>query len=115
LIVSVSGSGQVAAGATETYELRGNFTIAAAGVAGTALGNISVKIADLSTSSITNTFDNVAAANDANSITSAASSIPTLSFVWSDRSVAVHTTATSDWANDYKISGIPTNTLTLSK
>ncbi len=105
---------QVAAGGSETYELRGNFTIATTG-AGAALGNISVKIADLSTSSITNTFDNVAVANDANSIASAASSIPTLSFVWSDRSVAVHTTATSDWANDYKISGIPTNTLTLSK
>jgi len=105
---------QIAAGGTENYELRGNFTVAATGASG-VIGNISTKIADLAVSPTTNTFDNIAGVNNANSITSAATSTPTVSFVWSDRSAASHSAVTSDWANDYKISGIPTSTLTMSK
>ena len=40
-------------------------------------------------------------------------------FVWSDNSGAgsgsTHSSLTADWTNDYKVSGIPTATKTLSK
>ncbi len=36
-------------------------------------------------------------------------------FVWSDRSAATHSTSSSDWNDDYLVSGLPTNSGNLTK
>lgn len=100
----------VSAGGTKIYELRGD--VAYGGYTG---DSILTKISDLASSVATDTYDNVAGTNDADSGTSSTST--TVSFVWSDRSGAggAHSTTSADWANDYKVTGVPTSTLTLSK
>ena len=105
---------EVGKGTTKTYRLDGDIANVVATGTGN-LGNINVKIADLSSATVTNTYDLVAGANDADSITAAAASVPGVSFVWSDRSIANHGVGTADWADDYKVSGLPTTTLTMSK
>ena len=86
------------------------------GFAGKAGDAISTKIAKRSTATSTGTF--WAQAAEGNSVlfpyyvTSTAAT-----YVWNDRSGAgaTHTYVTSDWSQDYKIAGLPTATLTLSK
>jgi hypothetical protein len=96
----VAASEQVIpAGQTKTYELRG--TILTGGLAG---DSISAKIAD---------------ANNSPQAGAAYATVAggTASFVWTDRSgnAATHSAASTDWTHDYKVSGVPTSPLTLSK
>jgi hypothetical protein len=96
----VAASEQViAAGKTKTYELRG--TILTGGATGDALMS---KLAALSSSLVSgDTYANVAGIG--------------VSLTWTDRSGAggTHSAGSQDWTNDYKVDGIPTATLTLSK
>ncbi|MBI2042641.1 MAG: peptidoglycan-binding protein [Candidatus Nealsonbacteria bacterium] len=102
----------ISAGATKTYELRGD--IAYGGAAGDSL---SFKIEKRSTATTTGSFETAVGGGWAhgNSVMPVTSTAAT--FVWSDRSGAggTHTMGTSDWSVDYKVSGLPTQTLTLSK
>jgi hypothetical protein len=104
----------VAAGQTKTYELRG--TILAAGTPATG-DSVLVRIADPSTSATTNNFDTVVSTADTS--LSGDEATTTVSFVWTDRSGATsgsaHSVTTADWTQDYKVSGIPTATLSLTK
>ena len=102
---------QVAKGTTKTYELRGNVLV----VGGTNTTNSTqFRIADIATSAITKTYALVHAGENVGAI-SAANNTPPMSFVWTDRSIASHGVATADWTDDYKVPGIPTTTLTMSK
>jgi hypothetical protein len=89
---------EVAAGATKTYKLLGN--ILREGNAGSSL---TTKLNSRSTATTTAAYATVAAT--------------TATFVWSDKSGALgtHSSISADWTNDYKVSGIPTATKTLSK
>ena len=100
---------EIGKGATKTYELRGDFSIGQNATNNS--GNISTKIADLSSAVATSTYALVAGANAANSVAAA----PGVSFIWSDRSTVGHSTLTADWTDDYKVSGIPTSSLPMSK
>jgi hypothetical protein len=89
----------VPAGQTKTYELRG--TILTGGMTGDILAT---KIDSATTTAITSTYASVAG-------------ISTASFVWTDRSGAggTHSAGSTDWTADYKVPGIPTSPLSLSK
>jgi len=95
----------VAAGETKTYELRG--TLSTAGITGDTL---QTKLADRGASATTTAY-----------LVSAVDSVPAsatlYSFIWTDRSGAAgtHSSITVDWTHDYKVSGIPTATLSLSR
>jgi len=110
IIFTADAEKVIAAGATKTYELRGNVT--KAGIAG---DSITTKIDALSSATTTGTFITVAG-GAAQEATSTAASL-----VWTDRSGSGSTPAdhslwvTEDWTNDYKVSGIPTASLSLSK
>ncbi|RLC34971.1 MAG: hypothetical protein DRZ76_01465, partial [Candidatus Nealsonbacteria bacterium] len=90
----------VAAGATKTYELRG--TILQPGATG---DNLMTKLADRGTTATSTTYAAVAGHSSL------------FSFIWSDRSGAggTHSSGSADWTHDYKVDGIPTATLTLSR
>ena len=90
----------VAAGETKTYELRGN--ILTGGDTGDVL---QVKLADVGTGVTTTDYREVKASS------------ASTSFIWTDRSGAAgtHSSLSADWTNDYKVSGIPTATLSLSR
>jgi len=99
----------VAAGTTKTYELR-----AALKQAGASGDTVSAKIAAVASATSTDTFHTVAGGDDYPKDTG-------MSFVWTDRSgygggdTYTHSTASQDWTDDYKVDGIPTATLSLSK
>jgi len=102
----------IAAGATKTYELRGDFLYP-----GTTGDTVSVKIESISTATTTDNYEATTLGN----LTGTATTEPyfsNASFVWSDKSkagTATHNYSSADWANDYKVSGIPTATLSLSR
>ena len=90
---------QVAAGTTKTYKLVGDVLVG--GQTGSA---VMTKIEARSTGTTTDVYATVAGTG--------------ATLVWSDRSggsVTTHGLTTSDWANDWKISGLPTAAKTLSK
>jgi len=99
----------IAAGATKTYELRGDLSVGAS--AGDA---ISIKINKRATATTTAIFRTVASTGTGHEWNATG----TATFVWTDRS-GVGTThdfwSDSDWALDYKVSGLPTATLSLSR
>ncbi|MBI2624772.1 MAG: trypsin-like peptidase domain-containing protein [Candidatus Nealsonbacteria bacterium] len=101
---------QVAAGTSRTYELRGN--IVRAPSAGDAL---LTRIADLGSSSLSNSYPSVATAAGGDISLVDPSVTIGASFIWSDRSTTNHSESTSDWINDYKVDGLPVATLSLSK
>lgn len=113
-VIFVSATEEViAAGQTKTYELRG--TILSAGAPSTG-DSVLVKVADLSTAVTTSGFYTVFAdytSLGGNGVTT------TMSFVWTDRSGAssgnAHDVSTSDWTQDYKVTGIPMAILSLTK
>ena len=110
-IVFISASEQiVAAGQTKTYELRG--ALAYGGAAG---DSISTKIASRGTATSTNTFYYIANGADGDADEFATSTGHT--FIWSDKSGAggTHSDTSYDWTHDYKVTGIPTATLSLTK
>jgi len=88
----------IAAGTTKTYELRG--VILTGGASGDSL---ITKLAATSTSPVSDTYSAVAATG------------PTIT--WTDRSGAgaTHSSTSQDWTNDYKVDGLPTSALTLSR
>ena len=102
----------IAAGETKTYELRGDISYG-----GKSGDSLSVKIEERSTATSTNTYETLVGNgwNYGDQFTAVTSTVPT--FIWSDRSgaAATHSMGTSDWTNDYQVSGLPTNSLTLSK
>jgi hypothetical protein len=100
----------IAAGETKTYELRGS--IAYGGSAG---DSISTQIARRSTATSTGSF--VTVAQDGGELFGYNVTSTAATFVWTDRSGAgaTHSGSTADWSLDYKVSGIPTATLSLSK
>lgn len=99
----------VAAGTTNTYELRGDL-----GYGGFTGDAVLVNVPDLASAVATGSLAAVfGTANAADSNTN--STTITKSFAWSDRSNASHTTSTADWSDDYKVPGVPMSTLTLSK
>ena len=98
-IAFVAGSEQVVpAGQTKTYELRG--TILTGGASGDTM---TTKIADVASSATTTSYAEVALSSG--------------SFIWSDKSGAgaTHSSVSSDWTDDYKVPGVPTSPLSLSK
>jgi hypothetical protein len=107
---------EVAKGTTKTYDLRGDFGVAPTGASGT-LGNVNAKIADLAATGTTATgaFATIVGTHDDDSVYHATNAATTISFIWSDRSAAAHTELTTDWTDDYKVSGVPATTLTMSK
>ncbi|MDD4986125.1 MAG: hypothetical protein PHQ43_10130, partial [Dehalococcoidales bacterium] len=115
-IVFIPSTEQViAAGETKTYELRGNLLYG--GLAGDA---ISVQIAKRSTATNTSAFSTLARDVDGNAATAWTATSTASTFVWTDRSGAAstavtHSSVSSDWSNDYKVSGLPTASLSLSK
>ncbi len=93
----------VSAGTSKTYKFLGD-VLQGSGQPGSSL---STKIAARTTGTNATSTDNYAniAATTAN-------------FVWSDRSggsYAAHSFTTGDWTSEYKVSGLPTATKTLSK
>jgi len=103
----------IAAGETKTYELKG--TITKAGAAGDSL---SFNITKRSTATSTGTLKTVIGGGwegGSAGYSYVTSTAPT--FVWTDRSGAgaTHSQSTADWSVDYKVSGLSTETLTLSK
>jgi len=84
---------QLAAGASQLYELRTT-------VGGLAAGsNLSVRIANPNTTSATSTtFANMNAGGAGNA---------TNTFVWTDRSATSHSATTADWTNDYLVKSLP--------
>jgi hypothetical protein len=121
----------VSVGGSATYELRGNILVSPA--AGDA---VLVRIPDIATATIDSdtstvgaqsTYVNAAGTQDENcfSIGNAVATgctvagtinvVPNQSFIWSDRSATSHSTATSDWAGDYKVPGVPASTLSMTK
>jgi len=107
---------QIAAGSSKTYELRGTVLNNAALSTG---DGILTKVADLSTTATTSSYGDVSrdavtfTKQDKSSVSNYATT--SASFLWSDRSNGSHTLYTADWTNDYKINGLPTATLSLSK
>ncbi len=99
----------VAGGSSKTYELKGDFLTPVSG------SSLNVGIPALGSFVFSNTYDNIAGDNDSNYISSGTNVIPTVSFIWSDKGVASHSVSTNDWRNDYKVSGLPTTTLTMTK
>jgi hypothetical protein len=99
-VAFVASSDQViAADGTKTYYLIGNVL-----QGGTIGDNLLTKIEARSTGTTTDIYATVAGTD--------------ASLVWSDKSGAssgAHSTQSADWTNDYKVSGIPTATKTLSK
>ena len=96
----------VAAGTTKTYKLIGDIQQGSGQIG----SSVMTKIKARSTATTTDAYTAAAAAT--------ATSLDTPTFVWSDRSggsYATHSDDTADWTNDFKISGIPTATKTLSK
>ena len=111
----------IGAAATKTYELRGDILYG-----GAAGDSFSVKIEDLSATSTVETMTQTyyhtslgsTVGEDDSTATSSEVYYSISSFVWTDRSKAggaTHSYTSADWTNDYKVSGIPTATLTLSK
>ena len=94
----------VAAGTTKTYKFIG--TILRSGLAGSA---IMTQIASRSTSATSTVYNTAVGTARSTSAT----------FVWTDRSGAStsagHTSISADWTDDYKVTGIPTATKSLSK
>jgi hypothetical protein len=90
----------VAAGETKTYELRG--TLLTGGDTGDVL---QTKLSDVATGATTTDYYEVKASS------------ASTSFIWTDRSGAAdtHSLTSADWTHDYKVSGIPTATLSLSR
>jgi len=102
----------IAAGETKTYEFRGNVSYG-----GASGDSISTKIEKRSTATSTSAYATIVGngwtfGRQFSAVTSTA---PT--FVWTDRSGlgATHTSVTNDWTMGYKVSGLPTATLSLSK
>ncbi|XOB42174.1 MAG: beta strand repeat-containing protein [Candidatus Nealsonbacteria bacterium] len=91
---------QVALGTTKTYKLLGT-VLQGSGQTGSSL---MTKIADRSDTAKTDTYAAVAGTAG-------------VTFVWTDRSGAggAHSAGSADWTHDFKVSGIPTATKTLSK
>ena len=81
----------IEAGQVKNYQLRANV--------------LSVKSGDVISTKINSEAISFTAADYA--------SVLTGSFIWSDRSAANHSEATSDWLNDYKIPNLPATTLSL--
>ena len=112
----------VSAGATKTYELRGDILYG-----GKAGDSISTKIAKRATASSTTNFFALASFTTSTQVVSGldssspnahnyvTSTAPT--FVWSDKSGsgATHNYVSTDWSNEYKLATFPTATLSLSK
>lgn len=92
-----------------TYELRGDI---ASPIAGSI---INVNIPYFSSATLTNSYDVVAGDNDSHAFGTGSSVVPTISYIWSDRSLATHSDISLDWANDYLISSIPTSVLQMIK
>ncbi|MFA5996107.1 MAG: peptidoglycan-binding protein [Candidatus Paceibacterota bacterium] len=88
----------ILAGESATYELRG--TVADGATSGSS--SLDVSIATAATSATTGA--------------STATGAATPSFIWSDKSsvATVHSTATSDWTNDYLIKSLPVTVGTLT-
>ncbi|MAF42756.1 MAG: hypothetical protein CMI54_01125 [Parcubacteria group bacterium] len=121
---------QVAAGASKTYELRG--TILTSPSSG---DSVLARIADLSVAGEATTTDyyharlirTAGAASATNGYVPGDTSLidpyasTTGSFIWTDRSAPhladsnTHSQNTTDWTNDYKVDGLPTATLSLSR
>jgi hypothetical protein len=99
---------QIAAGQTKTYELQGTL-----GYAGYSGDQIQTNIAAISTGTSTGAYATIAGGAGETATSTAQS------FVWSDRSgdgnLGTHSAATADWTQDYKVSGIPTTALVLTK
>jgi len=106
----------VSAGTTKTYEWRGD--IAFAGKAG---DSISTKIAKRSSATSTSAYATIVGNGwSYQALSSAFSAVTSTAptFIWSDRAgsgTSLHTSVTNDWSMDYKVVGIPTATLSLSK
>jgi hypothetical protein len=101
----------VAAGTTNTYEMRGDL-----GYGGFTGDAVLVSVPDIATAVATNTYALIAtSANETVTISWGTSAVVDHSFVWTDRSDASHALTTTDWSNDYKVPGVPMSTLTLSK
>jgi len=92
-----------------TYELRGDF---AEPIGGSV---VRMNIPTFSSIAATDTYDIIAGANDENAFGANYSVIPTVSFIWTDRSLSNHSAATKDWTNDYLILNLPTPTTQISK
>ena len=112
----------VSVGGSTTYELRGNILVSPA--AGDA---VLVRIADTTGSATTTAaYSTVAATQDENCfsvgnavatgclVAGAINVVPNQAFIWSDRSATSHSTATADWAGEYKVPGIPASTLSMT-
>lgn len=99
----------VAAGETRTYEFRG--TLNYAGATGDVL---QTKIADRATTASTTVYGSTGLTNDNNTV---GTHTNLYTFIWSDRSgyATTHSSVSSDWTHDYKVNGIPTATLSLSR
>lgn len=95
LVVTIEAENEqtILAGSTTTYELRG-------------------RMPSLNSDSFISTSIN---SKSKNIITANYDSINSGSFIWSDRSAASHSEASSDWTNDYGISGLPIDALLLSR
>ena len=113
----------VPAGTTKTYDLKGDIKYS-----GKAGDSLSFKIEKRSTATCTDSFntstdptlltsttDTGAAWTLGDSWMNVTSTAPT--FVWTDRSGAgsTHSLGTEDWTIDYKVPGLPTATLSLSR
>jgi len=90
----------VPAGQTKTYELRGTVI---PGLYTVGADSIMTKIADVYSTATTTNYAEVALSNG--------------SFIWTDRSGAggTHNDGSADWTHDYKVSGIPTAPLTMTR
>lgn len=126
-VAFTAGAEQVIqAGTTKTYEWIGD--IAYSGKAG---DSISVKIDKKSTATSTAAYTTVVGGTNAagtdlwkygetDNANQKDTATSTATFVWTDKSGAAstavaHSPVSADWSNDYKILGLPTATLSLSK
>ncbi len=110
-VLFVAGEEQeIAAGTTKTYELRGTVLVAP-----TTGDNLLVKMSDLSTAVATDGYLAVSGTEDKAFVDNYATT--SISFIWTDRSGATgtHGLESADWTNDYKVEGIPSSTLSLTK
>jgi hypothetical protein len=108
IIFNANSEEVIAAGQTKTYELKGN--ISQSGASG---DSISTYINTVATATSTGTL-----LTQLGGAGVEATSTDTATFVWTDRSGAgsSHSTwSSSDWTNEYKVTGLPTNSLSLSR
>lgn len=97
LTVSFTPTNEQEVSTTKTYELRGT-------VGGT-----------ISTGSYISTSITQGTTSYVSPTTASAVALTASKFVWSDMSASSHSTGTSDWNNDYLVTGIPTGSLSLTK